>query len=599
MGCTASKAINSATVTTPADPDPNNNTSTPPTQTDIRRLTDLGVIGSVGAPTVSAGSNAVYTFAITNGGPSAAAEPDGVFTFPPGFELVGIDVPHDFVDCHSSVAGTPAQVTVTCEAIDAGAKTPDGKIAPPGMAVSAIITMKTPDDLVPGFYTADGSVMTITDETDYTNNTTAVPVTVLAVADTQIVKTLLTNPVVAGRPVTFRLVATNAGPSAAPATVISDIVPEGLTFRSSRLGSGGAASCLIPVRSGDDVATVDCLMGTLEPGQSVTVDLTFDTDKALTGTLANTGIVGSAALDPDYSNNQDDDSGPIIVPPPTDVAVMVSPASQVVAKGEVVTWTVTVTNNGPEQAVGARLTLTLPERLDGVSITLVSASTPVSPACQASEATLVCDLGDLAVSDQIVWTLSGTAAGESGSEGIVEAAVDHQEVDSNPANDTARARYSTYTIPPTVSPAPSLDQGSPPPDPTAPPNSASGSPSPPTSPAAPPTSAPASPAPPGTTPPGAPPTTAPPTSPPTSAPADSPTSPAPTTSTPPSARPTTTATPSHPGDALGVGTGASRETVGLVIAAWLLAGLGLGLFGWRRRRLAVGPEVQSARHQRP
>ena len=61
-------------------------------------------------------------------------------------------------------------------------------------------------------------------------------------SDVAITKTLVTDPVVAGPPVTYELSVTNNGPNDAPDVVISDTLPAGTTFVSAVPPAGGACS---------------------------------------------------------------------------------------------------------------------------------------------------------------------------------------------------------------------------------------------------------------------------------------------------------------------------------------------------------------------
>ena len=62
------------------------------------------------------------------------------------------------------------------------------------------------------------------------NNTSVSTVQVVHEADLAIVKTLLTDPIVPGRPVVYTLDITNNGPSSATGLLVSDTLADGTTF---------------------------------------------------------------------------------------------------------------------------------------------------------------------------------------------------------------------------------------------------------------------------------------------------------------------------------------------------------------------------------
>jgi uncharacterized repeat protein (TIGR01451 family) len=108
-------------------------------------------------------------------------------------------------------------------------------------------------------------------------------------ADLSLEKADAPDPVAPRAALTYTLVATNNGPSAAPDAQLLDTLPADVTFVSASAGCTHTAG------------QVDCALGTLGPGASVTVTITV-TPKAR-GVITNTASVGSSAPDPDRSNN--------------------------------------------------------------------------------------------------------------------------------------------------------------------------------------------------------------------------------------------------------------------------------------------------------
>jgi uncharacterized repeat protein (TIGR01451 family) len=97
------------------------------------------------------------------------------------------------------------------------------------------------------------------------------------------------DPVAPRGTLTYTLVVTNHGPSAAPGTRLLDTLPGGVTF--VRASAGCAQSA----------AQVDCDLGTLAPGASATITITVTPRER--GVITNTARVGSSAPDPDRADN--------------------------------------------------------------------------------------------------------------------------------------------------------------------------------------------------------------------------------------------------------------------------------------------------------
>jgi uncharacterized repeat protein (TIGR01451 family) len=88
---------------------------------------------------------------------------------------------------------------------------------------------------------------------------------------------------------TYTLEVANNGPNAAPDTILVDTLPAEVTFVSASVGCSHAGG------------RVECALGTLAPRTSATVTITVS--PRARGVLINTARVGSAAPDPDRSDN--------------------------------------------------------------------------------------------------------------------------------------------------------------------------------------------------------------------------------------------------------------------------------------------------------
>ena len=155
---------------------------------------------------------------------------------------------------------------------------------------------------------------------------------------------------IAGANVVYTLVVTNAGPSIANDVSVTDPTPPGLVFLSN---------------AGDCTTPFPCALGNLVPGESRTIMATFT---VVPGNLLvlNTATVASPTPDPDLDDNTA--NATLAVVPTADLAVTkTGPATATV--DSTATYTIGVTNNGPNPALNAVLTDTVPAGAELVSAT--------------------------------------------------------------------------------------------------------------------------------------------------------------------------------------------------------------------------------------
>lgn len=168
-------------------------------------------------------------------------------------------------------------------------------------------------------------------------------------ANLVLTKTHDNPPAYAGEPVNFTLVVENRGPEPATTVTLIDNVPDGANLNGLAATQGNWA---IVGR------TLILGAGTLEPDQSVTatVSLVFPT----TGTYANAAFASAAEFDPDMADNASSVTVTVTDRPLADLRVSQSATPATARLTEPVTFTVTVTNDGPNDATSVTLTNTLP-----------------------------------------------------------------------------------------------------------------------------------------------------------------------------------------------------------------------------------------------
>ena len=228
---------------------------------------------------------------------------------------------------------------------------------------------------------------------DATNNsaTTSVPLT--PAADLQIVKDGPTS-AVAGTNVVYTTVVTNAGPSDAVAVTVADPTPPGLTF----VSNAGACTTAFP-----------CALGTLAAGAVSTITTTYAIPAAYVtpDPIVNTATVASATPDPAAANNSSTAMTGLGASV-TDLRIAKTNGVSSLVPGQTTTYTITVTNNGPSAAIGARVQDVFPAALTGVSWTCAGSG---GGACGVASGTGNIDIAvDVPVGATVVVTATGTVA---------------------------------------------------------------------------------------------------------------------------------------------------------------------------------------------
>ncbi len=331
---------NTATVTAPAgttDPTPGNNSAT---DTDTQNSqTDLAITKTVNTPAPNVGSDVTFTLTATNNGPSDAT---GVLVndlLPSGYT---------YVSDNGSGAYTSGTGVWTI-----------GNLALNGTASLQITATVKPTGNYANTATVSGNQ---TDPTSGNNSATATPVPV-PVADLAITKTDNSATYTPGTTVVYQLGISNAGPSAAIDATITDNAPAGTSISSwSATFTGGATGTSSGTGNISQTATVPS-------GGTITYTVNLAVPSGFTGNLNNTATVTAPAgtTDPTPGNNSatDSDTQSSIA----DLAVTKTVSNAMPNVGSNVTFTLSVTNNGPSNATGVSLTDPLPSGYQYVSDT--------------------------------------------------------------------------------------------------------------------------------------------------------------------------------------------------------------------------------------
>ncbi|MGH9715328.1 MAG: C25 family cysteine peptidase [Candidatus Acidiferrales bacterium] len=228
-----------------------------------------------------------------------------------------------------------------------------------------------------GADTPSGTV--ITDKvTANPGNSSASANSTVEVADLAMTQSEMPNPVATGAEITYTETVTNnsATLSAYGATLVQS-TPANSTFASVAAPAGWTCGT-IPAVGG--TGTITCTAnGALNPGATAnfTIVVTVNAAASVGSTITNSATVSEDGTDPNLSNNT---TTTTTVVSGADLAMTQTASPTAVAPGAQITYSETVTNNGPDAAVGAVLYQKTPTNTTFSSITVPTGWTCTNPA---------------------------------------------------------------------------------------------------------------------------------------------------------------------------------------------------------------------------
>jgi len=290
---------------------------------------DLMIVKS-GPPTANAGGQITYTLDVTNNGPDTAMNVVASDTIPAGltFNLSASDQ-----DC--TVQGSD----VLCDNLTLNSGATDSY---------DIVFDIDPNYTCGGTIDNSASVSGSSTDPDPNNNQSGpVTTTVQCVTPESDLSISKSGPptVNAGGQITYTLIVTNNGPDTATNVVAADTIPSGLTFNSG----ASDQDCIVDPQGVD----VLCNNLTLISGDTESYDIVFDIDPNYTcgGTIDNSASVSTSSTDPNPNNNQSTVvTTTVNCPQDTSDLVLVKSGPATIQPGTQVTYTLSVTNLGPDTA---------------------------------------------------------------------------------------------------------------------------------------------------------------------------------------------------------------------------------------------------------
>lgn len=372
------------------DRNPGNNTNS--ASTTIQTLAALSV-GKIASPNpATAGLPLTYTLTITNSGPSDALTVALTDTLPAGVQ---------FVSAQTTGGTCNGTSTVVCRWTRLAA-----------LDTAQVTLRVTVDSDITGSLSNQATIGSATADSAAGDNSTAITTPVTTIADLVAGQSDSPDPVLRGSPLAYTVTITNNGPSDAANVVLTDTLPSTVNFNRTQPAGGTFIS--------PNLVRINA--GSLAQGDTRT--FTIWVTPTVKGSIVNNVTVGSSTVDPDSGNNTASEG--TVVATLSDLAISGSDFPDPVVAGQIITYTLTVTNNGPLSAANVVVTDQLP-----TAVGFLSAS-----GCAESSGVVTCNVGTLANAAKATVTIVARVNSSASGSLVNEANVSSDEIDPNLADNT-------------------------------------------------------------------------------------------------------------------------------------------------------------------
>jgi uncharacterized repeat protein (TIGR01451 family) len=373
-----------------SDVDPSDNTATVATNVIIPVVADLGINKSNDTDSASPGGSIAYTITLTNNGPDAASNVVMTDALPSELLFQAIDIPAGFT-CTTPPAGTNG--TITCNAATLASGT---------TATFTLIVQLTSGAVGPINNTATASSST-DDDNGGNDSDGGSPVLVngASTADLSVTKSTPTTTAGPDDTVTYTIVITNGGPNQANDVIVRDVLPASLLFQS--IAPAASFACTTPAVGTS--GTITCTGGPLADLATATFTLVTTIAPGASGSIANGVTVYTSDTDPTPGNSTTSSGGVLVAS--ADLSISKTTSATQAQTGSTMTYTISVTNSGPDSATNVVVNDNLPTGLQFVS------ATPSQGSCSGTDP-FSCTLGTLASGATATITLQTLVTATSG-----------------------------------------------------------------------------------------------------------------------------------------------------------------------------------------
>ncbi|MGH9494378.1 MAG: C25 family cysteine peptidase, partial [Candidatus Sulfotelmatobacter sp.] len=370
VGTTITDTASVASTTT--DPNSANNSATATDQ--VGNSANLSITNTPNPVPVQAGNNITYTQVVSNSGPSDAASVRLVDTLPANTTAVSITGPAGW---------TCTLATLTCT---------DPSLAS-GASGTITLTLKVTAGTAAGTAINEtATVTTTTTDSNSANNTATASDVVATATQADLVVTNVASPttVSPGSNVTYTQQVKNNGPAAATSPSFTETTPPNTSFQSISIPAGWTCPTL-PAVGG--TGTIICNDGSslgVGSNASFTVVLGVNSSTPSGTSITDTATATATNIVPSLTTNTASATVLVASSSSADVAIVKTATPNPVTEGTPLTYSLSVTNNGPASATTVNVQDTLPS-----SATYLS-STTAQGTCSEAGGVVTCQLGTMA-----------------------------------------------------------------------------------------------------------------------------------------------------------------------------------------------------------
>ncbi|MGB8324848.1 MAG: hypothetical protein WCE52_17960, partial [Candidatus Acidiferrum sp.] len=305
---------------------------------------DLSVTNT-GLPAVVAPGGAItYTQTVTNNGPLDAVNAVFSEAIPANTTFTSITTPAGWT-CTTPAVGSTGNINCTNPSVL-------------NLAASTFtVVVNVNAGTINGTQIADvDNITSGTSDPNLANNSATALTTVSLATGADLLTTMTSSSptTLAGTTVTMTAIVKNQGPGAAGASNFSEPLDPNTTFASMVIPPGW--TCSLPAVGTN--GTIYCSANSIAVGASSTFAAVLNVPGTVASgtTITETGTASSATPDPNPSNNAASASTVVATAGQADLAVTSTAAPTLVSPGNNITYTQTVTNNGPATVTNSTVT---------------------------------------------------------------------------------------------------------------------------------------------------------------------------------------------------------------------------------------------------
>jgi uncharacterized repeat protein (TIGR01451 family) len=311
-------------------------------------------LSTAGAPSpVLAGNDITYTQTVTNNGPAASAGATLTEATPPNTTYQSVLAPAGWT-CTTPVVGSTGNVICSDPSLAAGA------------TADIVVVVNVAPTVVAATITATSTVSATTSDPNAANNTTTVVTNVSQSCDLTVTNSGSPSPVTAGSNITYTQTVFNHGPSNCATGNFNELTPANTTLVSVAVVTTGGGTWTCP-----NSAPIACTNPSVPVGSTGTITAIYTVNAGTTaGTIiTDTAKVTSVTHDTNLADNAATVNIAVASGTQADLSVTNSGSPLLVTAGNNITYTQSVTNNGPATANAPTFTETLPANTTAVSLT--------------------------------------------------------------------------------------------------------------------------------------------------------------------------------------------------------------------------------------